>query len=167
MLLTGCCDGTVKLYDCRDPNVVDTSFKQWSFLNSEVEKVYWDPHSANHYFVGLNNGTVHYCDVRQEGESVWHLEAHSDEISGILVNHMQAGLVTTTSADGSLKVWRYGATAAPTLIYEDEVGIGRIQCADVNPDNGFTVAIGGDNKQRQLRVIDVRDYEVVRKTLAA
>lgn len=163
MLLTGCCDGTVKLFDCRDPSEIDTSFKQWSFTGAEVERVYWDPHNTNNYFVGLNNGTIHYCDIRQEDNSIWNVKAHSDEISGILVNHMKTSMLTTTSADGAIKVWQYNTTAAPTLVYEHEVGIGRVQCADINPDNGFTVAIGGDNKQKQLRVIDVREYDVVKR----
>lgn len=163
MLLTGCCDGTVKLFDCRDPSEIDTSFKLWTFSGGEVEKVYWDPHNTNYYFVGLNNGIIHYCDVRQDGNSLWNIQAHSDEVSGILVNHMQSGMVTTTSADGVLKVWRYDASKQPTLVYENEVGIGRIQCADICYENGFTVAVGGDNKQKQLRVIDVRDYEVVKR----
>lgn len=163
MLLTGCCDGTVKLFDCRDPNEIDTNFKLWSFDGGEVERVYWDPHNTNYYFVGLNNGIIHYCDVRQDGNSLWNVKAHSDEVSGILVNHMQTGMVTTTSADGVLKVWRYNASTAPTQVYESEVGIGRIQCADICYDNGFTVAVGGDNKQKQLRVIDVRDFEVVKR----
>lgn len=163
MLLTGCCDGTVKLFDCRDPNEVDTSFKQWTFTGSEVERVYWDPHNTNNYFVGLNNGIIHYCDIRQEGNSIWNVKAHSDEISGILVNHTKVGMLTTTSADGILKVWRYNTTSAPSLVHENEAGIGRIQCAAISQDNGYTLAIGGDNKQKQLRVIDVRDYEVVKR----
>lgn len=164
MLLTGCCDGTVKLFDCRDPNTVNTSFKQWSFENTEIERVYWDPNNTNNYFVGLNNGALHYCDIRHENESIWNFKAHNDEISSIIVNHQHAGMLMTSSADGTLKVWRYNDTTAPTFIYENEAGIGRIQCADVCNDNGFTVAVGGDKKQKQLRVIDVRDFEVVKKS---
>lgn len=163
MLLTGSCDGTVKLFDCRDAGAVDTNFKQWSFAGTEVERVYWDPNNTNNYFVGLNNGVVHYCDVRQEGESLWNIKAHSDEVSGILVNHTHPEMLTTTSADGVLKVWRYNTSGA-TFVHENEAGIGRIQCADICYDNGFTVAIGGDKRQKQLRVIDVRDFEVVKKT---
>lgn len=166
-LLTGSCDGIVKLFDCRDPSAIDTIFKRWAFGNTEIERVVWDPHSANHFFVGLHNGAVHYCDIRSEGECLWHMKAHSDEISGIIVNHQKSGVVTTTSADGILKIWRYNATVAPNLIYENEIGIGRIHCADISPDNGFTLAIGGDNKQKQLRVININDFEVVRKSLAA
>lgn len=162
MLLTGCCDGTVKLFDCRDPSVIETSFKQWSFGDSEIERILWDPHNTNGYFVGLNNGHLHYCDVRRENESVWQVEAHSTEISGIVANPSQAHMLTTTSADGLLKVWRYNETAAPRMVYEHELGVGRAQCADICPDNGFICAVGGDNKTKQLRVVNVRDFEVVK-----
>lgn len=71
MLLTGSCDGLVKLFDCRDASAINTSFKRWAFDGVEVERILWDPHNANGCFVGLNNGHLHYCDVRREGESVW------------------------------------------------------------------------------------------------
>lgn len=164
MLLTGCCDGTVKLFDCRDPSVINTSFKKWSFNSIEIERVFWDPHNTNGYFVGLNNGHLHYCDVRRENESVWHVEAHSTEISGIVANPTQAGMLTTTSADGLMKVWRYDETTAAQLVHESELGIGRVQCANICPDNGFVIATGGDNKAKQLRVINVRDFEVVKRS---
>lgn len=158
MLLTGCCDGTVKLFDCRDPDTIDTSFKLWNFPNCEVERIQWDPNNTNNYFVATNNGKIHYCDIRQEGEIVWSLSAHSDEVSGISVNHMCNGMFSTTSADATLKVWKYDGAGA-TLVYEDDVGIGRIQCSDICLENGFTIAVGGDNRQKQLRLIDVRDYD--------
>lgn len=164
MLLTGSCDGLVKLFDCRDPSTINTSFKQWSFDGVEVERVLWDPHNSNGYFVGLNNGHLHYCDVRREGESVWQIEAHSEEISGIVANPSQAQMLTTTSVDSVLKVWRYNESTAPRMVYENALGIGRAQCAAMNPDNGFILATGGDNKTKQLRVVDVRDFDVVKKT---
>lgn len=157
-LLTGCCDGTVKLFDCRDPDTVNTSLKLWSFNDCEIERVVWDTNNANNFFVATNKGQMHYCDVRQEQQPVWSLDAHSTEISCILPNHAHNGMVTTTSADGSLKVWKYDTTGA-TIVYEDELGIGRVQCGDICPENGYTVAVGGDNRKKQLRLIDVRDFD--------
>lgn len=161
MLLTGSCDGTVKLFDCRDSNTVDNDFKLWSFADCEIERVQWDPFNSNHFFTSTNAGKIHYCDVRQEGVSVWSLDAHSEEVSGIIVNQSHRGMMSTTSTDGSIKVWKYDGHGAQ-LVYEDDVGIGRIQCADVCFENGFTLVAGGDNKRKQLRVIDVREYDTVK-----
>lgn len=157
-LLTGSCDGTVKLFDCREPDVINTSFKLWTFDGCEIERVVWDVHNPNNYFVATNNGQIHFCDIRREGETLWSLSAHTEEVSGLIVNHMCPGMVSTTSADGSLKIWKYDSNGAQ-LVHEDEVNVGRIQCADICHENGFTLAVGGDNRTKHLRLIDVREYD--------
>lgn len=157
-LLTGSCDGTVKLFDCRDPEAISTSFKLWRFNGCEIERVLWDTVNTNNYFVATNNGQLHYCDIRREGDILWSITAHSDEVSGIIVNHMCPGMVSTTSADGLLKVWKYDSAGAQ-LVQEDELNVGRIQCADICDENGFTIAVGGDNRTKHLRLVDVRDYD--------
>lgn len=161
LLLTGCCDGTVKLFDCRDPDTIDRSFKLWSFAGCEIERVQWDLNNSNHYFTSTNTGKLHYCDVRQEGAPVWSLDAHDEEVSGIIVNHSHGGMLSTTSTDGTVKVWKYDGNGAQ-LVHESNVGIGRIQCSDICFENGFTFAVGGDNRQKQLRLIDVREYDTVK-----
>lgn len=152
-LLAGSCDGTVKLFDCRDP---ESSQKTWSF-GGEIERVLWDPNDKNCFFAGSNKGKVYYVDVRQEGR-LWAKKMHNKEVAGISVNHKIKSMLSTSSADGSLKVWKYDRTSAE-LVNEDEVGIGQIQCMGMCPENPFTVAVGGDNKSKNLRLINVTDYE--------
>lgn len=155
-MLAGSCDGTVKLFDCRNIDTVNTDVKVWNF-NGEIERVAWDPNNVNCFFSATNKGQVDYCDVRQEGSVLWSVNAHSDEVSAIIPNTLN-GMLTTTSADGSLKIWKYTASDV-SLVYEEEIGIGRVQCGAICPENGFTFAVGGDNKKKQLRLIDVREFD--------
>lgn len=159
MLLTGCCAGTVKVFDCRDPNTANISAKMWTFAGQEIERAVWDTADTNNFFVGTNKGALYYCDIRQEGQVLWTVQAHRDEISSILPNASHKDMLSTTSADGLLKVWRYTGSEI-IFVHEDELGIGRIQCGSICPDNGYTIAVGGDKKERQLRLIDTRDYDL-------
>lgn len=156
-LLTGSCDGTVRLFDCRDPDTLEQSQKMWTF-SGEIERVAWDPFDANYFFASTNTGKIYYGDVRQDGQKVWSKRAHDQEVTGISLNPMCRQMLTTTSADGNLKVWKYDVNGA-TLVYSEETNVGRIQCLDVCTDNPFTVAVGGDNKRKNMRVINMRDYE--------
>lgn len=160
-LLTGCCDGTVRLYDCRDPETLQQNAKIWNF-NGEIERIAWDPHDGNYFFASTNQGNIYYCDVRQDRQ-VWSKNVHEKEVTGLALNAKCKGMLTTTSSDGSLKVWKYSESDA-NLVYEEEVGIGQIQCIGVCPDNPFTVAVGGDNKRKHLRVIDTRESDSVRRS---
>ncbi|KAI9583310.1 hypothetical protein GQX74_005058 [Glossina fuscipes] len=60
-ILTGCADGRVRLFDCRDNQSVNSSFVKWKIVN-EVEKVLWNPNSNNYFVVGDNAGYLHYAD---------------------------------------------------------------------------------------------------------
>lgn len=158
LLLTGCCDGTVKLFDCRNPETINTDLKLWTFAGAEIERVAWDPNNANNFFAATNTGQLQYCDIRQEGQAVWSVAAHSDEISSVVPSHSLNGLLSTTSADGSMKIWKYDATGA-TIVHETDLGIGRVQCGNICPENGFMIAFGGDNRKKQLRLVDVREFD--------
>lgn len=160
-LLTGCCDGTVKLYDCRDPDQIESAYKSWTYDGCEIERVAWDAHDTNYFFASTNNGKISYCDIRQETTPLWTIDAHIDEVSGILVNHSVPSMLTTTSVDGNLKIWKYNTEKAD-LVYTEEGGIGCIQCSDVCPENGWTIVIGGDKRTKNMRVINLNEFETVK-----
>lgn len=160
-LLTGCCDGTVRLYDCRDPETIQQSAKIWNF-NGEIERIAWDLHDGNYFFASTNQGNIFYCDVRQD-RHIWSKNAHEKEVTGLALNAKCKGMLTTTSSDGTLKVWKYSESDA-NLVYEEDIGIGQVQCIGVCPENPFTVAVGGDNKRKHLRVIDTKEFDLVRRS---
>lgn len=159
-LLTGCCDGTVKLFDCRDPETIESDFKVWT-LTGEVERITWDVHNSNYFFACTNKGKVYYIDIRQD-RRVWSKKAHEEEISGLSVNAQCPGMLSTTSADGYLKVWKFDSSGM-NLVYTEEAKIGRVQCLGASPNNPYTLAVGGDNRRKHLRVINTRDYETIQR----
>jgi periodic tryptophan protein 1 len=58
-LATGCCDGRVRVADCRS----EQSHKAWK-VGGEVERVVWNPFNAFHCLASTDAGTVHCIDVR-------------------------------------------------------------------------------------------------------
>lgn len=159
-LLTGCCDGTVKLFDCRDPDAIGATAKVWTF-GGEIERVLWDPNAQNCFLASTNTGKVYYGDVRQEGK-LWSKRVHEQEVTGLSVNGNCAGMLSTSSSDGTVKVWRYDGSGAK-LVHEDNTSVGRIQCMATCPENPLLIAVGGDNKNKNLRLINVTDYESVKR----
>lgn len=150
-LLTGSCDGTVNLFDCREPNTC----KAWLF-SGEIERVVWDPFKPNNFFAATNSGKIYYSDIRQS-QKLWSKRVHDQEVTGIVINPKCEEMLTTASADGILKIWKYGPNGIH-LIHAEETNIGRIQCLTQCPDDPFTIAIGGDNKRKNLRVMDIRNF---------
>jgi len=106
-LLTGCCDGKIRLFDCRNPDTLSTNFKSWN-LNSEIEKTVWNTLEPNFFMAITNDGKMHYMDMRLEAP-LWSIQAHTSEASGLILSPTVSGMAITTAADGLLKVWDYSA----------------------------------------------------------
>lgn len=158
-LLAGSCDGTVKLFDFRDQEQVNhQSSCVWN-LSGEVERVIWDyPHDQYGCMASTNAGKIYYIDVRQTGNVVWSAQAHDQEVSGLIINPECKGMLTTTSADGYLKIWKYNQSGI-NLVYTEDTKTGRVMCLGQSPDTPYTIAVGGDNKRKNLRVINLKDYD--------
>lgn len=160
-LLTGSACGTVKLFDCRATDSIDTSFVEWK-LSGQVEKVLFNPISSNYFVTGGSDGKMYYCDVRKPGEFLWTTEGHEDEISGVCFNSTVPNMLNTTGADGILKIWKFSDTEVRS-IYSQDMGLGRIQCMQQSPDDPFTLAMGGE-KAPKCRVFNIKNFEAVRST---
>lgn len=56
----------------------------------------------------MNDGRLLYFDIRQENQQpLWTINGHTDEISDICFNSKIKNLLTTSSADGFFKVWKF------------------------------------------------------------
>jgi len=155
-LVTGCCDGLVRLFDCRAPD----SCKSWG-VGGEIERVVWDHFNPFRCLAATDSGSVHYMDVRQE-KPIWTLSAHSEAVTGLTLSAQVPGLVTTASSDGSLKVWDI-AGDQPAFVTEREVKLGQLQVLASCPDAPFVVCMGGDKSSDNFKVMDVRDSLQVRQ----
>lgn len=105
-LLTGCCDGIVRLFDCRDLENLSAGGTTWQ-LNSEVERVAWDPFDDNLFLASANNGKIFLADRRKPSDFIWQRDAHEKEVTALIPNTKIKGMLTTGSADGLMKMWKY------------------------------------------------------------
>lgn len=158
MLLAGSCDGLVKVFDCRTTNDTSSTFTKWD-VGGEVERVCWDPFNQDCFLASTNDGKLHYVDTRQTHKLLWTKQAHEKEVTGLVLSAGIKGMLTTASADGTMKVWDIDAHDA-RLVYKKNPKIGVIQCLDECQENPFTLAMGGDLKSKNFSVVNLLDNDV-------
>lgn len=151
-LLTGSCDWKAKMFDCRD----NSTFKTWE-LDGEIECVIWETHTDKPYncLASTDKGTVFGIDGRQN-KPLWTLNAHSKACTGIQMSPQCPGCLVSASSDGSIKIWDI-ASGKPSFIEESNPSLGTIQCLASCPDAPFVFCFGGDNKQNNFKVWDLRE----------
>ncbi|ALC42755.1 nclb [Drosophila busckii] len=160
-ILTGCADGFVRLFDCRDADNVNSSFVKWQ-ISGEVEKVLWHPTETNYFIIGSNDGSLHYADKRKPNELLWSIKAHNEEISGVCFNSQMPNLMTSTSTEGTLKIWNFNGSEAKH-VYEHDFNMGRLQCMRQCPEDPYTLAFGGEKPPR-CSVFNIKNLQAVRRT---
>jgi len=137
-LLSGACDKTARLLDCRDPN---KCCKTWSFPG-EVEKVLFDRFSPWNFYVGSDDGKLYSLDVRKD-KPLFTLAAHTDAITALGLSPEIPDCCVTTSMDKTLKVWDLKG-GRPECVVEKNFKIGPLHCAQFCPDAPMVVAVGGN-----------------------
>ncbi|KAI9687043.1 MAG: hypothetical protein M1822_002453 [Bathelium mastoideum] len=153
VFLTGSYDRNVVLADARLPN---KSPMRWRF-NSDVEKVQFDPHDVNMFYVNTEDGAVHYYDSRQnatdpkQAKPVWRLQAHDESISSFDVNPIIPGFLVTGSSDKTVKLWNV-ESSGPSMVVSRDVGVGKIFSTQFAPDSnvGFRLAVAGSKGSVQI-----------------
>nr|XP_053641425.1 periodic tryptophan protein 1 homolog [Cherax quadricarinatus]XP_053641433.1 periodic tryptophan protein 1 homolog [Cherax quadricarinatus]XP_053641441.1 periodic tryptophan protein 1 homolog [Cherax quadricarinatus] len=141
-----------KMFDCRD----NSTFKTWE-LDGEIECVIWETHTDKPYncLASTDKGTVFGIDGRQN-KPLWTLNAHSKACTGIQMSPQCPGCLVSASSDGSIKIWDI-ASGKPSFIEESNPSLGTIQCLASCPDAPFVFCFGGDNKQNNFKVWDLRE----------
>ncbi|XP_026726473.1 periodic tryptophan protein 1 homolog [Trichoplusia ni] len=151
-LLGGSCDGFARAWDCRSP----AACRAWS-LAPEIERVVWDTQNPYCFAMSNNTGKVAYVDCRQD-EPLWTLDAHDKEVTGLILSDRVPGLMVTVSTDEKLKTWDI-STSPPTQVSERVCRVGQALCAAACPDAPYSVAVGGDNKQNYIELLDLQINE--------
>ncbi|XP_055906733.1 periodic tryptophan protein 1 homolog [Eupeodes corollae] len=159
-LLTGCADGRVRLYDCRNSESPDEGLVKWK-IHGEIEKVVWNPIDLDNFIVGTSDGQLHYADRRKPKEFIWSTKGHNEEISGLCFNPEKKGLLTSTSTDGILKVWKFDESSI-SQVYEHDFDMGILHCMRQCPEDPYTLAFGGAKVPR-CRVFNIKNFEAVRR----
>lgn len=161
-LITGSCDSQVRIFDCRS----DSSFKSWK-LDGEVECVAWDKTSGKPFncLASTDAGSVYYLDARQD-KPLWTLSAHNKACTGMTLSPSCPGCLVTTSVDKTVKVWDI-ASGKPEFIEEKNPRHGVITSLSTCPDAPFIFSMGGDNKENNFSVWDIRESRNVRTRFCA
>jgi len=155
-LATGCCDKYVRVADCRTQD----SHKKWR-LTGEIECVKWNHFNPYQVLASTDAGTVHCIDVRQES-AVWTLAAHTQGVSSISLSSQCPGCLITVSEDQSMKVWDI-LNDKPECTMERQLSLGSLQGMAGCPDAPFVVAVGGDERGDNFKVMDIRESASVRQ----
>jgi len=164
-LLSGCCDGAVRVYDCRAP---ERASHTWA-LAGEVERVLWDHFTPHTALAATDAGQLVRLDLRQPDKPLWSLAAHSEAVTGLSLSPQVPGLVSTVSSDKSLKVWDIQGQE-PVFVMERELKLGSLHTVAACPDAPFVVCAGGDRKEddtkftsNNMKLFDVRESKAVRE----
>lgn len=147
-LAAGACDGGVRVADCRTP----AAHRAWH-LPPEIERVAWDQLNPFCFAMSNNEGKVAYVDCRQD-EPLWTVQAHEKEVTGLILSNKVPGLMITVSTDGFMKTWDITRSGAVTASGR-AVRVGQALCAALCPDAPYSVAVGGDNKENYLEMVDL------------
>ncbi|XP_045760728.1 periodic tryptophan protein 1 homolog [Maniola jurtina] len=153
-LLSGACDGRARVCDCRAAD----AHKAWSLL-PEIERVVWDTRNPFCFAMSNNEGKVAYVDCRQD-EPLWTISAHEKEVTGLILSEKVPGLMITVSSDQMLKTWDISSSEA-VQVSERSCKVGQVLCAAQCPEAPYSVAVGGDNKERFIEMLDLTISEQV------
>ena len=167
ILLSGSYDRTIVATDMRAP---EAKAPRWT-VESDVEKLRWNPHDPNFFYVTTESGTVHYYDARvvpnEEGFSkpVWTLQAHDGAVSGFDVNATVPDFLATGSDDKQVKLWN-ARDNRPNMVVSRNLDVGRVFSAQFAPDAevGFRLSVAGSSGG--LQVWDTSTNAAVRKAFS-
>ncbi len=168
VLLSGSYDRTVIATDMRAPDAVAP---KW-VVEADVEKVRWDVHDPNFFFVTTEIGTVHYFDARvvpishdKPSKPVWTLHAHDGAVSAFDINPAVPGLLATGSEDKRVKLWNI-ENNTPSMVVARNLDVGRIFSVQFAPDPDVAFRLSVAGSRGQLQVWDISTNPSVRKAFA-
>jgi periodic tryptophan protein 1 len=167
VLLSGSYDHTVVATDMRAP---DAKAPRWT-VEADVEKVRWNPHDPNFFYVTTEAGTVHYYDARivpqTEGFSkpVWTLQAHDGAVSAFDINPTVPEFIVTGSDDKKVKLWNV-SNNKPNMVVSRNLEVGRVFAAQFGPDAEVAFRLSVAGSRGVLQVWDTSTNAAVRHAFA-
>jgi periodic tryptophan protein 1 len=167
VLLSGSYDHTVVATDMRAP---DAKAPRWT-VEADVEKVRWNSHDPNFFYVTTEAGTVHYYDARivpaSEGFSkpVWTLQAHDGAVSAFDINSMVPEFIVTGSDDKKVKLWNV-SNNKPNMVVSRNLEVGRVFAAQFGPDTEVAFRLSVAGSKGVLQVWDTSTNAAVRNAFA-
>lgn len=154
ILLSGSYDRTVIATDMRAPN---DEAPKW-IVAADVERVRWDVHDPNFFYVTTEAGTVQYFDARtppkshdKPSKAIWTLQAHDSAVSAFDINPVVPGYLATGSEDKRVKLWDV-QNNKPNMVISRNLDVGRIFSAQFAPDVevAFRLSVAGSRGEVQV-----------------
>ena len=167
VLLSGSYDHTVVATDMRAP---DAKAPRWT-VEADVEKVRWNPHDPNFFYVTTEAGTVHYYDARIVPQStgfskpVWTLQAHDGAVSAFDINPTVPEFLVTGSDDKKVKLWNV-SNNKPNMVVSRNLEVGRVFAAQFGPDAEVAFRLSVAGSKGVLQVWDTSTNAAVRHAFA-
>ncbi|KRZ83796.1 Periodic tryptophan protein 1 -like protein [Trichinella sp. T8] len=154
-LLSGDTSGVVKLWDARE----SVCEKEWNEFNAEIERVAWNPWKSENFFVAASDGRLYNMDIRSgivdvtEAHNgavlgrniVVYLDIDIDPLNGLSVNNKAENYMMTSSARGSLKLWKLDDNGHFKLSKKYKLKMNDLLCCEFCPDEESVAACGGEN----------------------
>ena len=166
VLLSGSYDRSVIATDMTAPAA---TAPKWT-VESDVERVRWDIHDPNHFYVTTDSGLVCYFDARNIPEShdapskpVWTLQAHDGAVSAFDINPTVPGFLVTGSEDRKVKIWNVQDNK-PSLVLSRNLDVGRIFSTQFAPDQEVAFRLSVAGSRGNLQVWDTSTNADVRAT---
>jgi periodic tryptophan protein 1 len=154
VLLSGSYDKSVVATDMRAP---DATAPKW-IVDSDVERVRWDIHDPNFFYVTTESGIVNQFDARSPPKThtspskpIWMLQAHDGPVSAFDINPTVPGYLATGSEDKKIKLWNVEDNK-PSMVVSRDMGVGRIFAAHFAPDPevAFRLSVAGSKGHLQV-----------------
>ncbi len=173
-LLSGSADDkTVVITDMRAP---DAAAPRWT-VEADVERVRWNPHDPEFFYVTTEAGTVHYFDSRTPpsttavtadeapSKPLWTLSAHDGAVSAFDVNSQIPGFIATGSDDKKVKLWNIEDNK-PSIVVSRNLEVGRVFSAQFAPDIEVSFRLCVAGSKGAVQVWDTSTNAAVRKVFA-
>ncbi|KRY83916.1 Periodic tryptophan protein 1 -like protein [Trichinella pseudospiralis] len=149
-LLSGDTSGVVKVWDARE----SVCEKEWNEFNAEIERVAWNPWKSENFFVAASDGRLYNMDIRSgiidvtmahNGAVLVYLDIGIDPFNGLSVNNKAENYVMTSSARGSLKLWKVDDSGHFKISNKYKLKMNDLLCCEFCPDEESVAACGGEN----------------------
>ncbi|KAL0491142.1 GATOR complex protein [Acrasis kona] len=130
ILLSGSQDGTIKLWDIRQPQCAKTFA-----CNSEVRSVKFSPHYNTVFSAGVETGDVQIWDIRQESRCKRIFPAHNGLILTVDWHPMSKNHIATGGRDRVIKLWDMNTVSRPVNQVQTIASVTQLLFRPENPNH--------------------------------